>query len=92
LRDRFLAGNIDGAVASAGDGGGSLDQERRFADARITAHEEHGAAHESAAGDAIKLAEAGRRARGIIGRAGQWMEHERPALAIGLAGDGCRRR
>ena len=79
-------------MAGAGDRGGGLDQQRRFADARIAAHQQHGAAHESAAGDPVELRESGRRARGIVCGAGKRMEHERPPLAIRLAGAGRHRR
>ena len=37
LRDGFFAGDVDGAVAGVRERGGGLDQQRRFADARIAA-------------------------------------------------------
>ena len=33
--------------------GGGLDQQRRFADARVAGHQQHRTAHEAAAGDAV---------------------------------------
>ena len=70
LRDRFLAGDIDGAVAGAGERGGGLDQQRRFADAGIAADQQHRAAHEAAAGDAVEFGDAGGQARGVMRLAG----------------------
>ena len=37
LRDRLFAGNVDGAFACTRERRGSLDEERRFTDARIAA-------------------------------------------------------
>ena len=62
LRDRFFARDVDRAVAGLRERGGGLDQQRRFADAGIARHQQHRAAHEPAAGDAIELGHArGRR-------------------------------
>ena len=58
LRDRFLAGDIDRAVAGAGQQAGGLRQQRRFADAGIAADQQHRAADKAAAGDAVELGHA----------------------------------
>jgi hypothetical protein len=55
LRHRLFAGNIDRALLGAGQRRCHLDQQRRFADPGIAAEEQHGAAHEAAAGDAVEL-------------------------------------
>ena len=59
LRDRFLAGNIDRAVAGLRQRRRDLDQQRRFADAGIAAEQQHRSAHEAAAGDAVEFGNAG---------------------------------
>ena len=89
LRDRFFAGDVDGAVAGARERGGSLDQQGRFADAGIAADQQHRAAHEAAAGDAVEFGDAGGQARGVVRVAGQRLEREQAAFA-GLAA-GARR-
>ena len=63
----LLAGEIDGAAASAGEGGCKLQQQRRLADARFAADEQRRARHDAAAGDAVELGETGREARGLAG-------------------------
>ncbi len=55
LRHRLLAGDVDGAVAGARQRRCGLDQQRRFADAGIAAEQQHRAAHEAAAGDAVEF-------------------------------------
>ena len=84
LRHRFLAGDVDRAMAGAGERGGGLDQQRRFADAGIAAHQQHRAADEAAAGDAVEFGDAGGQARGLMRVAGERLEREQAALA-GLA-------
>src|SRR5262249_35125509 len=64
LRDRFLAGNVDRAVAGAGERGRYLDEQGGFTDAGIAAQQQDGAAHKSATGDAVKFCPAGGEARG----------------------------
>ena len=93
LRDRLLAGDIDRAVAGARQRGGGLDQQRRFADAGIAAHQQHRAAHEAAAGDAVEFGDAGGQARGLMRLAGERLEREQAALAgfAARAGAGARR-
>ncbi len=88
LRHGFLAGDIDGAVAAAGERRRGLDQKRRFADAGVAGHQQHRAAHEAAAGDAIQFRQAGRQAGCLMGLAGQWLQREAAALAGGAAGAG----
>ena len=90
LRHRFLAGDIDRAMAGARQRGGGLDQQRRFADAGIARHQQHRAAHEAAAGDAVEFGDAGRQARGVMRLAGQRLEREQAALARRAAGTGGR--
>jgi len=79
-------------VAGTGDRGRGLDQQGRFADAGIAADEEHRAAHEAAAGDAVEFRDAGWGARCIVGLAGERMQHERRPLRGGLPRTGRLRR
>ena len=81
LRHRLLAGDVDRAMARARERRGDLDQQRRLADAGIAAEQQHRAAHEAAAGDAVELGDAGRQARGLVRLAGERLERERAALA-----------
>ncbi len=63
LVDRLFARDIDGAVAARRDAGGGLEQQRRFADARIAADQHGGTGHQSAAEHPVELGDAGREAR-----------------------------
>ena len=81
LRHCLLAGNVDRPVLAAGERGRDLDQQRRLADAGIAAEQEHRAADEAAAGDAVELGDARRQPRGFVGCAGQRLEREPAALA-----------
>ena len=63
LPHRLLARNIGDAAPRIGERRRSLHQERGFADSRITADQDHRAAHEAAAGDAVEFGNAGRRTR-----------------------------
>ena len=65
-----------------------LDQQRRFADAGIAAHQQHRAAHEAAAGDAVEFGDAGGQAGRVMGFAGQRLEREQAAFARRPAGAG----
>jgi len=78
---RLLARNVNRAVAAAGERGRNLDQQRRLADAGIAAEEEHGAAHEAAAGDAIVTLPILRRAVAPRGRSSQRLKGKEPPLA-----------
>src|SRR5262249_30709981 len=69
------------AMSGLGEGGRDLDQQRRFADAGITAEEEHRAADEPAAGDAVELGDAASESRCVVRRAGERLEREQAALA-----------
>jgi hypothetical protein len=71
LRHRLLARNIDRAVAGLGERGRNLDQERRFADAGVAAEEQHRAAHEAAAGDAVELGKPRCEPRRLLSGAGE---------------------
>ncbi len=88
LGDRFLAGDIDGAVAVARHSGGRLQQHGRFADAGVAGHQQHRAAHQAAAGDAIEFGDAGGQARSLMRLAGERLEREQAALAGFAAGTG----
>src|SRR4029077_3673054 len=69
-----------------------LGQKRRFADAGVAADEQHRAAHESAAGDPVKLEHAGGQARGVLALAGETFQGEQPSLPLGADRDRHRRR
>ena len=90
LRDRFLAGDVDRAVAGARERGGGLQQQRRFADAGIARHQQHRAAHEAAAGDAVEFGDAAGQARGLMRLAGERLEREQAAFAGFAPGPGGR--
>ena len=81
LRHRFFARDVDGAMAGARQRRGGLDQQRRFADAGIAAHQQHRAAHKAAAGDAVEFGDAGGQPRRVMRVAGQRLEREQPAFA-----------
>ena len=87
LRDRLFAGDVDRAVAGAGQQAGRLGQQRRFADAGIAADQQHRAAHKAAAGDAVELGHAGGEARRVLALAGQALQRKRPPLALGADRD-----
>ena len=55
----FFTGEIKRAVALGGDGRGSLQQERRFADARLAAQEHRRALREAVADGPVEFADAG---------------------------------
>src|SRR5262249_22627589 len=76
-----LAGNVHDAVPAAGELGGGLDEERRFADAGIAAEQQHRSPHEPATGDPVELDGTDRQARGVMGLAGQRLEREGAAFA-----------
>src|SRR5947207_6866822 len=61
---------------------GRLRQKCRFADAGVTADQQHRAAHETAAGDAVEFGHARGQARGLVALAGQAFQREQPALAL----------
>ena len=66
LGHRLFARDVDDALAALGQRRRGLQQERRFADARVAA-DQHGRAHdEAAAGDPVELADAGGDARRAI--------------------------
>ncbi len=86
LGRRLLAGEIDDPGAGLGELGGRLEQQRRFADARLAADQDGGARDEAAAEHAVKLGDAGRQARGFMGGGGEGFEGGQPAFAA-LDGD-----
>ena len=61
--------------------GADLDQQGGFADAGIAADQQHRAAHEAAAGDAIEFADRRGEARRFMRLSGERLERERTALA-----------
>ena len=64
LIDRLLAGDVGARRAAAlprGERRGGLQQQGRFADARIAADQDRRAGHEAAAADAVELGDAGQR-------------------------------
>src|SRR5262249_9202387 len=81
LRHRLLARNVNRAVAAARKRGRNLDQQRRLADAGVAAEQEHGAAHESAAGDAIELCQSRGEPWRLAVRPGQRLRRKETALA-----------
>ena len=63
LRHRLFAGDVDRMAARCRVGRQRLQDQRRFADTRIAAHEQRRARHESAARHAIEFGNAGDAAR-----------------------------
>ena len=88
LRDRLFTRNIDRALLRLRQRRRHLDQQRRLADAGIAAEQQHRAAHEAAAGDAIEFGDAGGEAGRVLRLAGERLEREAPALARRTAGRG----
>ena len=58
LRHRLFARDVGDAVPAVGERRRGLHQQRRLADARIAAEQDHRAAHEAAAGDAVEFGDA----------------------------------
>ena len=81
LRYRLFAGNINDAVALLRQCRRGLREQCGLADARIAANQQRRAAHEAAAGGAIKLAYARYDARRVLDLARKRGEHHRPAFA-----------
>ena len=77
----LLAGNIDGAVTAARECGRDFEQQRRFADAGIAAEQQHRAAHQAAAGDAIEFGDAGGKPRRFVCLTLERFDREQPPLA-----------
>src|SRR5262249_25534811 len=78
--------NVDRAMSTPRQRGRHLDQQRRFADAGIAAEEQHRAAHEAAAGDAIEFGESRGQPWSVAPRAGERLERKQPPLARCTAG------
>ncbi len=76
LRHGFFTRDIDRAMADAGQCRRGLNEEGRFADARIAAHQQDGAAYKAAARYAIQFADAGGQTRGIMRVAGKRLERK----------------
>src|SRR5262245_1164239 len=68
-------------MTRARERGGHLNEQRRLADARIAAEQQHRATHEATAGHAVEFGDAGGKPRRIVALAGQRLEREWPALA-----------
>jgi len=81
LRHRLLARYVDRAMARARELGRDLEQQRRFADARIAAEQQHRSAHQAAAGDTVELGDAASEPRRVMGLARERLERELAALA-----------
>ena len=81
LRHGFFTGNVNCAMAGAGEGRRGLDQQGRFADPRIAANQKHRAAHEAATGDAVELCDPRRQTRRVMGLAGERLQREQAASA-----------
>src|SRR5881397_283024 len=73
-------------MPAARERGGDLDQECRLADAGVAAEQQHRAAHEAAAGDAVELGDATGEPRRLVRFARERLERERTALARRAAG------
>ena len=90
LVDGFLAGDVEHALAGAGERGGGLQQQGGFADAGIAADQHGGGRHQAAAEHAVEFGDAGGGARRRLGAAGEADEGEplrgRPAAFAGRAG------
>ena len=67
--ERFFAGDVDRRRRLARIGGERLQDQRGLADARIAAEQQRRARHQSAAGDAVELGDAGHAARRFLGLA-----------------------
>ena len=81
LCDGFFAGDVDGALTVAGIGGSDFDQQGRFPDARVAAQQQHRAADEPAASDAVELGDARGEPRRFQRLSLQRLDDEQAALA-----------
>ena len=78
LLDRFFAGDVQHAPAVSRQGGRRLQQQRRFADAGITADQDRRGGHEATAQHPVQLGDAGGAARRRLGGAGEVDECDTP--------------
>jgi hypothetical protein len=85
LIDRLLAGDVGSGAARAGECGGDLQQEGRFADPGVAADQDRRAGYETTAAHPVDLADPGFAARRAVGGAAQADEVERTAAARGAA-------
>jgi hypothetical protein len=81
LRDRLLAGNVNGTLTAARVRGRDFKQQRRFADAGIAAQEQHRSAHQPAAGHAVEFGDTGGQPRRFDRLALERLDDEQPAFA-----------
>ncbi|CUX24933.1 hypothetical protein AGR7C_Cc160327 [Agrobacterium deltaense Zutra 3/1] len=88
LRHRLFARDIDDAMPAPRKGRCGLHQQRRFADARITADQNRRTAHETAAGRPVEFADTGRDTRRLFDFTGKRGERDGPALLGRLARPG----
>ena len=58
LIDRLFAGDIDDAAPLLRESGADLNEQRRFADAGLTAEQQHRSRHKAAAGHAVEFRDA----------------------------------
>ncbi len=63
-------------MSAARHRGGGLKQQSRFADAGVAGHQQHRAAHEAAAGDAVELGHARALAWRVMRLTGERLERE----------------
>ncbi len=80
LIDRLFTGNIDDAALLSRERSADLNEQGRFADARLAAQEQHGARHEAATGHPVEFADAARQARQRLGLRIEAREREDAAL------------
>ena len=81
LGDCLLPRDEYRAMAAACESSGDLHQQSGFADSRITAQEQHRAAHETSAGDAVELGNLTGKTRRVVSCAGKRLKLECTALA-----------
>jgi hypothetical protein len=92
LRHRLFAGDVDRLAAGFRIGRKRLQDQGRFADAGIAAHQQRGTGNEAAAAHAVEFGNAGRPSRRHLILGLEIFERERPAPhALNRAGP-CRRR
>ena len=90
LVHRLFAGNVDAVRPPGGGGGDHLQQQGRFADARIAAEQDGRSGRDTAATDPVELHEAGKNAVGPDGMALQGFKRKTACLGAAGGGDGAR--
>src|SRR5690606_40945241 len=77
---RSLARHVDGGPPGEPERGERLQQQRRLADPRVAADQQHRAGHQPAAGYPVELGDAGDRALGLRLAAGERSEEHTSEL------------